>query len=198
MALLRYITDTLRQPKLRKLAEETIRQNRFADALVCADAGLTLDHAFAPATVTLLYIRSMALFGLGRTDEALETWRLILKKHTPHFPEQYQWDFLSRYLPPIAHELIDTMLRYEQKLLNYRIALTHGKSRDGRNFWYFESQMHYSKESMKIPAEVLGKALSITRPETLPFTLECYYLSSGDGGETRELMYKGECTMNNV
>lgn len=187
----------MRQPKLRKLAEETIKQNRFADALVCADAGLTLDHAFAPATVTLLYIRCMALFGLGRNDEALETWRQILQKHTPHFPEQYQWDFLSRYLPLIADELVAAFLKHQQKLLEYRITLTHGKSRDGRNYWYFESQLHYSEESMKIPAEVLGKALSITHPETLPFTLECYYLSSGDGGETRELMYNAQFTMHN-
>lgn len=178
----------MRQPKLRKLAEQTIKENRFADALVCADAGLTLDHAFAPATVTLLYIRCMALFGLGRNDEALETWRLILQKHSPHFPEEYQWKFLSKYLHLIASELIDALLKYEQKLLNYRITLTYGKSRDGKNYWYFESQLHHSKETMAVPAEVIGGALKIVRHETLPFTLECYYLSSGDGGETRELM----------
>lgn len=195
MSLLRYITDTMRQPKLRKLAEETIKQNRFADALVCADAGLTLDHAFAPATVTLLYIKTMALFGLRRNEEALETWRLILQKHTPHFPEQYQWVFLSRYLHLIAGDLVAAFLNHEQKLLDYRIKLFYGKGRNGSNYWYFESQLHYSEESMKMPAEILGKALSITRPETLPFTLECYYLSSGDGGETRELMYKQTRTL---
>ncbi|GMU87657.1 MAG: hypothetical protein AMXMBFR48_28980 [Ignavibacteriales bacterium] len=182
----------MRQPKLRKLAEETIKQNRFADALICAGEGLKLDHAFAPATVTLLYIKTMALFGLGRNDEAIDTWRLILQKHLPHFPEQYQWKYLSAYLPFIASEIVHALLSYEQKLLNYRISLNPGKGQNGENFWFFESQLHYSKEAVEVPAEVISSALRLTFPESLPFTLECYYLSSGDGGETRELLYTKE------